>query len=124
MEDLNPINKGGRPSKKDKFDDERQIIVNKLNNILGINNENKIIYLYDIDNDTNKQNEILALRDDIRRVFTAGNWPVFSKNIKTRQYLSLMKSVYKDMGINFVSTAKNIQRNGKSMRCSGYIFTN
>ena len=58
MEDPNLVNKGGRPNKRDKFNEERHMILIKLNNILGITDHNKIFYLYDIDDNPDKQDQI------------------------------------------------------------------
>lgn len=116
-------NKGGRPAKKDKYDVERQQVIERLDTIIGITDSNKLFYLYDLDNDVDKQNQILALEDEVKRVFRAGNWNVFAKEVKTRKYLSLLRAVYRDMGYSLMSTAKSLKRDGKSVRSAGYLIT-
>ena len=74
----NIINLGGRPNKKNKYEIQRKEIVAKLNNIFGITDDNKQFCLYDLDNDLNKQQEILNLKDDIEKYFSCSTWTVFN----------------------------------------------
>lgn len=113
-------NKAGRPTKKNKYDVERQTIIEKLDEIIGISDSNRSFYFYDLDNNIEKQNQIFALQDEIKRFFKAGNWNIFTKDLKTRKYLSLLKSVYRDMGYTFIPITKSIKMDGKPRRCAGY----
>ena len=54
----------------EKFKDEREEICNKLIEILDLD-ENNSFLLNDIDNDTDKQNAILDMKDDM---FSSTDW--------------------------------------------------
>lgn len=112
-------NKIGRLSKHDKFDKERREVLNKLYNILGINDNNNMIFIYDLDNDTNKQNQIIALQDDIKEYFSCGAWTFFTKENVKRPYLCIIRSLLKDMKIKFEIINKTIERNNKKIRTNG-----
>jgi hypothetical protein len=93
---------GGRPAKKYKYENERNNIITKLNEILGITNTNNIFYLSDIDNDVNKQNQIIDLENDSKLYLNSCCWSYFTKDLKTRKYLSLLRSIYKDMKYDMI----------------------
>lgn len=118
-------NLGGRPKKADKYKKEREEILNKLNNILGITDDNKSFYIYDIDTNKTKQDEIMDLKDDVEKYFTLKFYKVFSNEDETkRNYLSLIKLIYKEMKITLARTAKTITRDGKSFRGGCFIVAN
>jgi len=66
-----------RSTKKELFKKEQEEILNKINTILGINKDNNTIYLYDIENDETKKEQILALSEDVQKYFKAGDWGFF-----------------------------------------------
>lgn len=68
-----------KQTKKELYLEERLEILNKLNDILEITENNSIIYFYDVDNSTDKQQQIDNLINDIKK------------------YLSLVRSIYQDM---------------------------
>lgn len=49
------------PKRVDKYDKERLDVLHKMFEILGINENNNTFLLHDLDNDTEKQNQILEL---------------------------------------------------------------
>ena len=94
-------NKGGRPSKRLKYVEERKDVLNKLYNILGVNENNTVFYFEDIDDD--KKAQIKELEGDIKKYFNAGKWACFTKPIEHPLH-SLIRSVLKDMKVNAVLT--------------------
>lgn len=85
-------------SKKDKYPNERQDVLNRLYTILGITETNKIFYLDELEKDVNKQNQIIALVPDVKKYFAYGMWSYFAKpQLTDKRYLSLAKSIIKDM---------------------------
>lgn len=101
-------------SKKIAFINERNNIILQLDNILGFTNNNRSFYLYDLENDTTKQKLILDLIPEIKKYFRTSEWSCFSKDIK-KQYLSLIKYIYKDM--NFI-----VKRSGSSISINNIII--
>jgi len=92
-----------RISKKDKYPNERQDVLTRLYNILGITETNKIFMFVDLEKSPEKQNQIIALVPDIKQYFAYGEWSYFAKSgTQSRPYISLARSVIKDMGVKIV----------------------
>lgn len=109
------VNKGGRPLKKITFKKERVEVLQSLFIILGITNTSNRFYLYDIENDSGKIDKIMALKDDIKKYFNAGGWAIFSKDDVLRPYMSLIRSLLKDMDVRFFTVNTKIKRNNTSV---------
>ena len=90
--------KAGRPTKRLMFKDERDEIVCKINNIIGISEDNGHIYLDEFTED--KKQEILLLVNDVKKYFNYTCWQFFLKSEEERSCLSLIKNIYKDMNYN------------------------
>lgn len=114
---------GGRPLKAIKYQKEKIEILNKLNNILGITETNNIFYLYDIDRDINKQNQIMDLLDDCKKYFNATNWAIITREVNVRRYLSLSRSIYKDTNCKLTSITRTDKEDNKNIKRTGYIVT-
>lgn len=97
------------PKKVDKFDNERKEVLNKMFQILGINENNNMFSLHKLDGDQEKQNEIINLQDDIKKYFICGEWTCFKKKDTTKRiWLSMIKYVVKDMGYQIFTSRKNV----------------
>ena len=68
----------------EKYQTEREEMCNKIISILELD-ENKSFLLCELDNDTEKQNKILELKDDIQKYFSvsciSSFRPNFSMNV-------------------------------------------
>ena len=95
------------PKVVDKYDKERLEVLHKIFNILGINENNNKFLLHELDNDTKKQEEILALEPEIKKYFICGKWSCFKNEMK-RIALSYIKHVVKDMGLITMITNNTI----------------
>ena len=106
------------PKKIDKYQNERQNVINRVFEILGINERNNMFGLHELDNNKEKQDQILALEPDIKKYFLCGTWTYFKydDNIKRRP-LSLIKSLMKDMNYNITSTRKTQNAEVLTMYC-------
>jgi hypothetical protein len=114
-------NMGANISKTQKYATERDNILNKLNNILNINDDNHEFCVFDLENDTTKQNKILELKDDVGKYFKSKNYAIFKKNTDFRPWLSLAKAIYADSGKKLSLTKKTITRNEKKLKASFYV---
>ena len=92
-------NKGGRPSKRLKYVEERKDVLNKLYYILGVTENNTVFYFEDIDDD--KKAQIKELEGDIKKYFNAGKWSCFVRNLDD-PLSSLIRTILKDMKISTV----------------------
>ena len=97
------------PKKIDKFNNERQEIMDKILNIIGITDNKTTFYLYELDNDKKKQDDIIELIPDIKKYFICSTWTCFCKDNVKRVYLSIIKYIMKDMKYNMVSSRTNIK---------------
>jgi hypothetical protein len=81
-----------------KYKDEREDICNKLLEITG--NE---FLLYELDNNQDKKQAIMALKDEVAKYFAVGTVASFKPNLKDtikREYLNILKYVAKQQGYN------------------------
>jgi hypothetical protein len=97
------------PKKVEQYNNERKQLLDKLFNILEINENNNMFSLYKLDNDIDKQNKILELESEIKKYFICGNWTCFTKNNVKRTWLSYIKYTMKDMGYQLISSKTNIK---------------
>ena len=100
------------PKKVENYDNERKEILNKIFNILEINEKNNTFLLHELDTNIDKQNKILELESDIKKYFICGNWTCFVHNDVKRKSLSLIKYLIKDMGLLVMSKRMLIKKEG------------
>jgi hypothetical protein len=94
-------------SKKEKYGDKQIEVVNRLNEILGINENNNKFILEELKNDEDKQGKIIGLEEDIKRYFAYNRWPYFNSKVN-KEALSLMRSIYKSGGYDINYKKKTI----------------
>jgi hypothetical protein len=92
-----------------KFINERKQIVKRLLQILKINVENKIFSSYELNIDEEKQKTIMSLVPEVEQFFKTTFWYYKKESKREKQYLSIVKSILKDMNIHCVSTQKKIK---------------
>lgn len=100
-----------RLKQSDKYQPEREEICNKLLSIVG--NE---FYLCDIDADEEKQQAILALKDEIPKYFVVSGMSSFKKGFDPkRDYLNIIKGVLKQQGYIIESKRTNKKLNNHGL---------
>lgn len=117
----NEIDKGGRPRKDVLFKEERKRIYQKLLNILGVSKNGDIFYVDDLDNDNLKQNQILALEDDIKKCFSCSNWKCFMEDGVQKKYVSMAKHILKHMNVRLTAVSLSDTKKRKVIR-QGYVL--
>jgi hypothetical protein len=83
----------------EKYHNEREEICQKLIEIVGTD-----FFLSDLDEDTEKQTAILAMKDDIQKVFAVSSISTFKPclaNDVKRGYLNLVRAILKQQGYTF-----------------------
>jgi len=89
----------------EKFKDEREEVCNEIISILKLDNNNSFL-LYELDNDIDKQNKILNLKDKIQKYFAVSNISVFKPNYQCKKpYLNIIRSILRQQNY----TVKNSQ---------------
>ena len=83
----------------DKYHNEREEICKKLIEIVGTE-----FFLSDLDEDAEKQTTILAMKDEIQKVFAVSTISTFKPclaNEVRRGYLNLVRAILKQQGYTF-----------------------
>ena len=102
--------------KKEQYD-----LVDKIINILDLDNENSII-LYNLDNDKIMQDKILELIPEIRKYYSFSTIIGASEPEKTkRPYLSIIRQLTKSK-YKLNSYDYRIKQDNKDIRTKKYIF--
>jgi hypothetical protein len=101
------------PKNIEKYDNERKNILNKLYEILEITDINKQFSLKELDNNIEKQQKILQLEEEIKKYFVCSRWCYFSQKCTglKRNYLSLIKSIFKALNIKMLTTIQKGETN-------------
>lgn len=106
---MDKIEKKFIKNKHKVFNNERKDLLNKLYNILDITNNKKTFFAPDIEDNELTNKLILDLEPDIIKYYNVSTWPAFKKNKSVdRRVLSIVKSLFKDMNLNLVSSSIRI----------------
>lgn len=108
--------------KKELYKKEQNDILNQLVDILDINN-NPTFILYELDNDTQKQQQIIDLIPNIRKYFSLSNVRGI-KNPETlkRPWLSIIRQMLKSK-YKMISKDHQITKDSQKIRTKRYLFT-
>lgn len=113
-------NKKGPVVKTIKYKKERIEILQKLNNILGITKTNNKFYICDLSED--KQKEICDLKEYVKKYFHCNRNRIFAKNeIVKKEYLSIIKIIFKYMDVDISLTRKVIDKDGEKINTGIYF---
>lgn len=96
-------NKGGRPNKDLKYAKERKMVLDNLLNILNVTKDNNIFYIDDLEKNNIQQQQILDLEEDVKKFFSCSTWTYFVRSDIDKKYISLTKSILKNMEISYSS---------------------
>jgi len=82
-----------RQKLKDKYQKEREEYCDKIINILKLD-DNHCFLLCDLDENVEKQNELLAMKDEIKKYFTVSDISTFKPNCECKKpYLNMVRSI-------------------------------
>ena len=110
----------------EKYQTEREEMCNKIISILELD-ENNSFLLCELDNDTEKQNKILELKEDIQKYFSVSCISSFRPNFECkRPYLNIVRSILRKQ--NYIFERSEIEKSksdGSFFRSTKYrIFRN
>lgn len=110
--------------KNKRFTKERNIILNNIYDIIGITETKKTFCAYDLDTNIELQNKILGLIDEISKYFSTSLWPSFRPGKPvSKRYLSIVKSVIKDMDIKLSTcNIRFVNESKKRINTSSYTL--
>jgi hypothetical protein len=101
--------KTGSIAKKVYFEKEQREIYDKIISILGLTKENNTFTLYDLSKTPEKIQQIIDLKEDIGKYFSASGWICFKKENYDgdKEHIVLLRNILKTLNINYkVETLK------------------
>ena len=111
-----------RPKLSEKYQNEREEICNKIITILDLKEDNTFI-LYDLDNDTEKQNRILDMKEEIKKVFECSTISSFKPNFECkRPYLNIIRSILRKQNYTFIGNDYTIKINSVPKKTIKYML--
>ena len=110
------------PKTINKYINERKELLQKIFNILVVTENNKMVSLKKLDEDKNKQQNIMELENDIKKYFICSRWAYFSNKTRKfkRDYLSLIKAIMKDLGIKMDALTLIKKIGDNKVKCETY----
>ncbi len=87
-----------RLTKKQQYVEERKDFIDKLNKLIGIDEKNNQVYLYDLENNIEIKNFIIENDTNIKKIFKTGGWGYYS-NDESRgknNITGLIRTIYYD----------------------------
>jgi hypothetical protein len=107
----------------EKYKNEREDICNRLIEIINLDSNNSFL-LSELDQDTAKQERILAMKDEIKKYFACSEISALKPNIEVkRPYLNIVRGILRKQGYQFFS--KESSTKGDNPRSIQYtIFRN
>ena len=114
-----------RLTKKEQFTAERQEIINKLNNIIGIDDVNNNVSLNSLESNILLKNKLEELIPQIKKIYRSCTWGYFisEKNAKgSGNLITLLKSVYTNSNYSIYSKQKIFNKHGEKNRQTFYYF--
>ena len=105
---IKKIRTRNRPDKKTRYSEERKELIEKLNNLIGINEIKNNIFLYELEKNANLKIEVEKLVPDIKKYFKYGNWGYFSNDAQKSHdnHIALIRAIYNDCDFDVISKLK------------------
>jgi hypothetical protein len=111
-----------RQKLSEKYQTEREDICSKLINILELGEDNTFL-LCDLDNDIEKQNKILAMKEEIQNCFACSTISSFKPNFECkRPYLNIIRSILRKQNYNFIGNDFTIKIDNVPKKTIKYII--
>lgn len=106
----------------DKYQNEREEICNKIITILELKEDNTFL-LYELDDNIEKQNKILELKEEIQKYFACSTISSFKPNFECkRPYLNIIRSILRKQNYNFIGNDYTIKINNIPKKTIKYII--
>lgn len=95
------------------FEEEQRAILNKIYEIIGINETKKEFTLYELCSKPDSIKQIVDMKTDIRKFFSASHWACFKdKDYKSNnEYIVLIRNILKSLKIKYTVVSTKIKEN-------------
>ncbi len=102
------IKKRNKLTKKQQFKNERNNIIDNLNNLIGIDENNNCFFLYELEKKEDIKKYLSDNIDDIKKYYKVGKWGFFSNDVLKGKdnYIGLLRSLYLDSDYEIISKSK------------------
>jgi|UniRef100_A0A6C0LT67 hypothetical protein len=105
----------------EKYQTEREDICNKILNILELNNGTFL--LHDLDNDIEKQNKLLDMKEEIQKYFACSTISSFKPNFDCkRPYLNIVRSILRQQNYTFIGNDFTIKIENVPKKTIKYVI--
>ena len=104
-----------RSTKKEMYEEEREKIIQELNKILGVDEKNNEIFLYDLERNEKVKEFLKNNILNIQKYYKCGTWGYFSNDHKkgSGNEITLLRSIYKNDDYDILSKRIMNERDGK-----------
>jgi len=115
-----------RKSKLEINFNKKDEIKNKLLSLLAITDDNKVFYLYIIDDNEELRNKILELDKECSEYFPVGAWTYFrnkkNEKITDRPYLTLIRNIFNLCDVKYINKQTSTIIDGKTVYYMKYTI--
>lgn len=111
-----------RPSKSERFSEEREELVKELERRMGLTEEVRGVLLYDLEHNNELKEYLKNKIPEIRRLYKCGCWNYFIQKEENRDEIGLLKSIFKDEKYELISKRILAERKGEKKQYSGIYF--
>jgi hypothetical protein len=106
----------------EKYPTEREEICNKIISILNLKEDNTFL-LCELDEDLEKQNKILELKEEIQQYFACSTISSFKPNFDCkRPYLNIIRSILRKQNYIFIGNDYTIKINSIPKKTIKYLI--
>ena len=106
----------------EKYQNEREEICNKIITILELTEDNTFL-LCELDEDIEKQNKLLELKEEIQKYFACSTISSFKPNFECkRPYLNIIRSILRKQNYTFIGNDYTIKINNIPKKTIKYII--
>ena len=111
-----------RTKLSEKYQTEREEICNKIITILELKEDNTFL-LCELDQDVEKQNKILELKEEIKNYFACSTISSFKPEFECkRPYLNITRSILRKQGYTFIGNDCTIKINDNPKKTIKYLI--
>jgi hypothetical protein len=107
----------------EKYQTEREDLCIKIISILELKGEDNSFLLCDLDQDTEKQNKILEMKEDIQKYFACSTISSFKPNFECkRPYLNIIRGILRKQNYQFIGSDYTIKIDGVPKKTIKYVI--
>jgi hypothetical protein len=111
-----------RPSKAERFLEERDELIKELEKKMGLKEENRGVLLYDLEHNKELKEYLKDKIPEIRKLYKCGCWNYFIQKEEKRDEIGLLKSIFKSEKYELISKRILAEREGEKKQYSGIYF--